>query len=1038
MGEVAGSRIVSSHVRLLRLGFHDTDRAEIALRALGLPIPGDPNWPGDPLGRPDRIVAPHADQPPADEAGADVVYELGRAADPDLAVAALARLGEAIQAGDPAEAGDPAPLPELTTALRSDVALRRGLVRVLGASSALGDHLVRHPDDWRALASPPDEELPERPDQALHDLREACPQAADGALDALRAGYRRGQFLIAAADLTGAWVDDVAAALAALADAALQAAVAVAACDPSIAGELAEGPVPLAVVGMGKCGGRELNYSSDVDVIFVTDRDEHLRVATRLAESVIRICGEPTPSGVVFPVDAGLRPEGRAGPLVRTLASHEAYYRRWARTWEFQALLKARPVAGDLGLGARFVAAVEPLVWSVAGRADFVADVRRMRRRVEESLPRQAAERELKLGPGGLRDVEFAVQLLQLVHGRTDESLRSATTLPALGALAAGGYVGRADAAGLARSYRFLRSAEHRLQLQRLRRTHTIPTDPAALRWLGRSLGFMSDPAEEFLADHAQHAREVRRLHEKLFYRPLLEAVARLPAEDLRLTPAQARSRLEALGFADPIAAFKHLEALTTGVSRTAAIQRTLLPAMLGWFADAADPDAGLLAYRQVSEALGRTHWYLRLLRDEGSAAQRLARLLASSRYVADLLTRAPEAVQMLSSPEQLVPRDREGVAAAMLAIAARTDDWEGAVAAARSVRRVELVRVASADILGLLDVDAVGRALTDAAGATLGSALTVALRKVTAEYRRPLPMRLAVIAMGRLGGAELGYGSDADVLFVHDPVGAATDSEAAIAAHVVAEELRRLLTLPAPDPALLVDAGLRPEGRQGPLTRSLASYGAYYRRWSLGWEAQALLRASPAAGDPELTARFLELADEVRYPRTFPPSAVREVKRLKRRIELERVPRGVDRTLHLKFGPGGLMDVEWSAQLLALRHAARLPELRTTSTRHALVAAQHAGLLSADELSALVGAWTGAARARNAIMLASGRPGDVLPGSGRPLARVARLLGYPADTPDELVTDLRTAGSVARAVADELFAREGGETTRTVGGERA
>ncbi|MGZ4619060.1 MAG: bifunctional [glutamine synthetase] adenylyltransferase/[glutamine synthetase]-adenylyl-L-tyrosine phosphorylase [Frankiaceae bacterium] len=1025
MGEVTGARIVTSRVRLLRLGFHEPERAESALRALGLPVPGDPNWPGDPLGRPDRLVAPRPDQPPTDETGADVVHELGRAADPDLALSSLARLGEV------------APLPELISALRTDVAMRRRLVRVLGASSALGDHLVRHPDDWRALLSSANEERPERPDRALQDLRATLPPKADQGLEGLRAGYRRGQFLIAAADLTGASVDDVGVALAALADAALQAALALATRDPSISGELADGPVPLAVIGMGKCGGRELNYSSDVDVIFVTDRDEHLRVATRLAESVIRICAQPTASGTVFPVDAGLRPEGRAGPLVRTVASHEAYYRRWARTWEFQALLKARPVAGDPEIGGRFVATVEPLVWSAAGRADFVPDVRQMRRRVEGSLPRRSAERELKLGPGGLRDVEFAVQLLQLVHGRTDESLRSAATLRALAALAAGGYVGRPDAAGLARSYRFLRSAEHRLQLQRLRRTHTIPTDPAALRWLGRSLGFTSDPAEEFLAEHARHAREVRRLHEKLFYRPLLEAVARLPAEDIRLTPAQARSRLQALGFADPLAAFKHLEALTTGVSRTAAIQRTLLPAMLGWFADAADPDAGLLAYRQVSEALGRSPWYLRLLRDEGSAAQRLALLLASSPYVADLLTRAPEAVRMLSSTQELVPRDREAVSAAMLAIAARSDDWEGAVAAARSVRRVELVRVASADLLGLLDVHAAGRALTDAAGATLESALAVALRKLTTEYRRPLPMRIAVIAMGRLGGAELGYGSDADVLFVHDPVGDATDSEGAIAAHAVAEELRRLLILPAPDPALLVDAGLRPEGRQGPLTRSLASYAAYYRRWSLGWEAQALLRASPAAGDPEITSRFLELADEVRYPASFPASAVREVKRLKRRIELERVPRGVDRTLHLKFGPGGLMDVEWCAQLLALRHAARLPELRTPSTRQALVAAQHTGLLSTEELDVLLGAWTRATRARNALMLASGRPGDVLPGSGRPLARVARLLGYPADSSDELVTDLRTSGAAARAVADEVFAREGRDTVKTAGGEQ-
>ena len=290
MAEVTGSRIVSPHVRLLRLGFHDAERAEHALRTLGLPVPGDPDWPGDPLGRPDRVVAPRPGQPPADETGADVVYELGRAADPDLAVAALARLGEV------------AVTAELTAALRSDVAMRRRLVRVLGASAALGDHLVRHPDDWRAALSTIDAEPPERPDRALDDLLASWPHAADTGLDALRAAYRRGQFLIAASDLTGASVDDVGASLAALADAALRAAVALAACDAAIAGELAEGPVPLAVVAMGKCGGGELNYSSDVDVIFATDRDEHLRVATRLAEAVIRICGESTPSGSVWTI----------------------------------------------------------------------------------------------------------------------------------------------------------------------------------------------------------------------------------------------------------------------------------------------------------------------------------------------------------------------------------------------------------------------------------------------------------------------------------------------------------------------------------------------------------------------------------------------------------------------------------------------------------------------------------------------------------------------------------------------------------------
>ncbi|HMA46182.1 MAG TPA: bifunctional [glutamine synthetase] adenylyltransferase/[glutamine synthetase]-adenylyl-L-tyrosine phosphorylase, partial [Frankiaceae bacterium] len=785
--------------------------------------------------------------------------------------------------------------------LREQPGLRRRLVAVLGASAALGEHLVHHPADCRALA---DDAVGDGPPTG-YALLDAV-GAVDGratvdqptALDALRRGYRRALLLLAARDLTGAApFDEVTAVLADLAGEALDAALAIAraAQHPSAP------PVTLAIIGMGKCGARELNYVSDVDVVFVAEPVERggdegaaLRAAAKLAEGVIRACGTATAEGTLFPVDAGLRPEGRNGPLVRTLASHEAYYRRWARTWEYQALLKARPVAGDRRLGDAYCAAVAPLVWAAASRPGFVGDVQAMRRRVEHSLPPLSVDRQLKLGPGGLRDVEFAVQLLQLVHGRTDESLRRPATLPALDALAAGGYVGRADAAGLAGSYRFLRMVEHRLQLQRMRRTHVLPRDQTGLRWLARAVGLRT--VEEFEGERGRHARDVRRLHEKLFYRPLLVAVARLPAEDARLSPEAARARLSALGFADTAAALRHIEALTTGISRNAAIQRTLLPAMLGWFADAADPNAGLLAYRQVSDALRRTPWYLRLLRDEGSAAERLARLLATSGYLAGLMQRAPESVQMLRSDDELRPRSRDQVAQALLAVVRRNDEWEAAVAAARGVRRMELVRVACADLLGLLDVRGVGRALSDAATATVAAALEVAQRKVETEQRAPLPMTLAVVAMGRLGGGEMGYGSDADVLFVHQPHDGVPDGVAAAAAHAVAEEVRRLLELPAPDPPLRVDAGLRPEGRQGPLTRSLASYEAYYRRWSLHWEAQALLRAAPLAGDPDLGERFIALADDVRYPAVLPREAVEEMARLKQRMERERIPRGVDR----------------------------------------------------------------------------------------------------------------------------------------------
>ena len=392
---------------------------------------------------------------------------------------------------------------------------------------------------------------------------------------ALRVGYRRRLLHLAARDLTGAeGSGQVAAELADLAAAALEAALAIA------RSQLPPGSAPcrLAVIAMGKCGGRELNYASDIDVIFVAGPGAEqagpgaetgqagdgreaaaLRTATRLAAGMIRVCSAAATEEALFPVDPNLRPEGRDGPLVRTLASHRAYYERWAKTWEFQALLKARPVAGDAELGQAYLAAIGPMVWQSAQREHFVADVQAMRRRVLGSLPADRAGREIKLGPGGLRDIEFAVQLLQLVHGRTDETLRAAATLDALAALARGGYVGREDAASLAAAYRFLRSVEHLLQLRQLRRTHMLPEDPAVLRQVGRALRAMrdaepghGDPADDLLAQWRRHASQARRLHEKLFYRPLLEAVARLPGEAARLTQEAARARLEALGYADP------------------------------------------------------------------------------------------------------------------------------------------------------------------------------------------------------------------------------------------------------------------------------------------------------------------------------------------------------------------------------------------------------------------------------------------------------------------------------------------------------
>jgi [glutamine synthetase] adenylyltransferase / [glutamine synthetase]-adenylyl-L-tyrosine phosphorylase len=1015
---VSVPRRTTAAARLARLGFADPARAERLLAEAPAIADGAP--------------------------GTGVIDAFAFAADPDLALTALTRIP-----GD----GD------LTAALRADPELRARLIAVLGASAALGDHLARHPGDWRVLRDgeglrPPEPgevragllaavgARPEDPEPVAGPV--AGPGLAADPVAALRVAYRRLLLPLAARDLTGeAPFGQVAGELADLAAGVLEAALAIARA------ALPAGATPcrLAVIAMGKCGARELNYASDVDVVFVAEPGEGvaadgeaaaLRTATQLAAGLIQVCSQSTPEGSLFPVDPNLRPEGRNGPLVRTLASHRAYYDRWAQTWEFQALLKARPVAGDAALGRAYTDAMGPLVWQAAQRDNFVPDVQAMRRRVVGTLPKAVAGRELKLGPGGLRDIEFAVQLLQLVHGRADETLREPATLPALAALAAGGYVGRPDAADLADAYRFLRTLEHLLQLRNLRRTHTLPDDPAALRRLGRALLLAEsgpaareedggtrarpDPAEELLARWRQHAGQVQRLHEKLFYRPLLDAVARLPGDAVRLTPQAAGARLEALGYADPAGALRHIEALTSGVSRRAAIQRTLLPLMLGWFADAAAPDAGLLAFRQVSDALGNTPWYLRLLRDDMTVAQRMARLLASSRYAVDLLLRQPETVAILGDDAQLVPRDRAALQAEAAALVGRHAQAENAVAALRGLRRRELLRTAMADLLGRSGAEQAGEALTTVAAVTVEAALQVALRSV-ADRRGAVPTRMCVVAMGRFGGHESGYGSDADVMFVHDPLPGADEQEATEAAHAAAEALRALLTRPAPDPPLLIDPGLRPEGRQGPLVRTLASYRAYYERWSVPWEAQALLRAEPVAGDAELGARFTALADKFRYPDGgIPESSVREIRRIKARMEAERMPRGVDPALHLKLGPGGLSDVEWVVQLLQLRHARAVPAMRTTRTLAGLAAAVDAGLAGAEDATALAGAWRLAARIRDAVVLARGRASDVFPVRAAEVAGVASVLGYPPGTAQDLVQDYRRAARRARAVMERLF----------------
>ncbi|MGV0853845.1 bifunctional [glutamine synthetase] adenylyltransferase/[glutamine synthetase]-adenylyl-L-tyrosine phosphorylase [Mycolicibacterium phlei] len=949
------------------------------------------------------------------EAHVELLWSLSRAPDADAALRTMVRLAEALDDD----------WTELSQALCTDRSLRGRLFSMVGSSLALGDHLVAHPQEWRLLAG--DVRLPSA--AALRDefigLADEEPDR-DSAVLPLRKLYRDRLMVLAALDLAPVVENEpvlefttVGEHLSDLADAALAAALRI-----GIKTVNPETPPRLAVIAMGKCGARELNYVSDVDVIFVAEKAD--AVATRVAGELMRFAAD-----AFFEVDAALRPEGKRGQLVRTLESHIAYYERWAKTWEFQALLKARFAVGDEELGRAYIDALMPMVWTACEREDFVSEVQAMRRRVEDLLPAGKRNRELKLGPGGLRDVEFAVQLLQLVHGRNDEALRVQSTVDALAALGSRGYIGRDDAANLTASYEFLRLLEHRLQLQRLVRTHLLPEDDdeEALRWLARAAHMRPDGRHDALGvlreELKRQSHRVSRLHEKLFYQPLLESVGQAALKISEgMTTEAAERQLAALGYEGPQSALTHLAALTSQGTRRAQVQRVLLPTLLNWLSDTPDPDAGLLAYRRICDALAEQRWFLATLRDEGAVAKRLMKVLGTSAYVPELLIRAPEVIQAYAdgpSGPKLLESEPEGVARALIASAGRYSDPQRAIAAARTLRRRELARIASADLLGMLEVTEVCRALTSVWVAVLQAALDVVMRANSTE-RGPLA-KIAVIGMGRLGGGELGYGSDADVMFVCEPEEGVEETAAVKWAVTVAEQVRTLLGQPSSDPPLELDANLRPEGRNGPLVRTLASYEAYYERYVQTWEVQALLRAHRVAGDMELGERFLLMIDKVRYPPGgVSPEAVQEIRRIKARVDAERLPRGADPNTHTKLGRGGLADIEWTVQLLQLRYAHKVPALHNTSTLETLDAIGAAELIAESDVDLLRQAWLTATRARNALVLVRGKPTDQLPGPGRQLNAVAVAAGWPNGDGGEFLDNYLRVTRRAKAVVRKVF----------------
>jgi glutamate-ammonia-ligase adenylyltransferase len=896
---------------------------------------------------------------------------------------------------------------------RLDEPLARDMAAVAGASRSLARLLAA---DREALVSL----TPGRP---FGDHLSAV-RAAAGA-DEIARRQHLALLRIAADDLAGrSALEEVGARLSELADAVLAAAV-----------EVARPTTSLAVIAMGKHGAEELNYASDVDVLFVTANDAELAAATSAARRVLGI------AGTAYRIDTGLRPEGRNGVLVRTLDSYVAYWEKWARPWEFQALMKARASAGDAALGGDFEEQAANAVWSRHLDSEALGELRSMKSRAESMVAAKGlSERELKRGRGGIRDIEFAAQLLQLVHGGNDPALRVRPTLAALAELGSAGYVDAADATALSLAYRFLRTVEHRLQLVEEAQVHTVPPDGPARDHLAAVLGFAMPvavaPVAPIAADLSRaitlparrggvrrrsdrmdlvlsrYQSSVRSIHERLFFRPLLEvfgpAARSAGGTGARLSEAAAAERLSAFGFREAERTRQALGELTRGLTRSSRLMQQLLPVLLGWLSETPDPDLGLLALRNLAGMPHQRDVLVASFRDSPELARRLCFVLGTSRRLGELAQRHPALALRVGDDDELAPPSTVELATRAVAAAGLTP--ERAVRGLRRVVGEETLRIAAADLL--LGRQSAGREL-----ARLGDAALTAALHATAPR---LPF--GIVAMGRLGGRELAYGSDLDVVLVYD---GSTSGDAA-AAEEAAAALLRLLNGSTPSERIwTVDASLRPEGKQGPLARSLAAYEEYHARWGSAWERQALIRARPVAGDTDLLDQFMALVERTVWERPLALEDLREVRRLKARTERERIPSGEDPQFHFKLGKGSLADIEWTTQLLQLEH-----RVRGTNTREALRALLDARVIDEGDVGTLTAALTFLEDTRNRWHLVgnyvagAGGPvtrtgSDSLPHAPDALARLARSLG---DTPAELREQYRRLTRRARKVVERRF----------------
>ncbi len=980
-------------------------------------------------------LAPDADTRSQLEAALPaLLIGLRRVPDPDLALNNLERFNQA--------ALDRRFLLGL---LRDNPRILHLLLTIFGSSQFLSDILVRHPTLFEWLLEPGMIRRAKRKEELEDEARqaEATARTLEQRWGALRRLKVREILRIGLQDLLGRQtLAGITEELSNLADVVLATAYDI--CREELVKrhgipQLVDGTGPsrecgFVILGLGKLGGGELNFSSDIDLVFVYEGEgetvgipgpEGRRLGgisnqeffRKLGEMLVKGMGEASPEGHLYRVDMRLRPEGRSGSIASSLRTCEIYYEAWGQTWERQALIKARPVAGDPAVGDTFQRMVAPFVYRQYLDYAALDEIRAMKDRINLAVREdRRARRNVKLGYGGIREIEFLVQGFQLLHGGKNPWVREANTLRALHRLAGQGLIADADYETLVRAYSFLRTLEHRLQILHDRQTHTLPDSPRDLAALARRMGYHPpehpDPVASLLAEYERHTGAVRTLYDTFLQGvlPAGEEPGEEPADPVALffsadlPVEQLRHRLAPIGFEDVDRALRNFQAIREGQPFThypTQARRALArvaPALVAALCAVPDPDLALTTFERFIGTVAARTTFLTLLTEAPGLLDLLVRLFGTSEFLSATLLHHPELLDALLTPEPSSRHGRERVAADLHRAVAGAALGSARLDALRRVKKAEELRIGLQDILDQADVTATHLALTHLAEACLETSLQMAEQDLADRFGRPDPPGFVVVALGKLGGMELGYASDLDLVFAYRQDGTTTGPERISHTEYfskLADRISKILTSITQEGfAYRVDARLRPGGQKGEMALPLQAFVTHFTRLADVWERQAYIKARPVAGDPEVSGAFVECTHRFVYEAPEQADLAERIQAMRHRMEVERGG-GAAKGAHVKLGSGGIADIEFLVQYLQLRHGRAHPTLRTPSTLEALRSLTAEGLLPPREAATLEASYRFLRRVENRLRIVADLSINTLPAAPAKLEKLAKRMGY-------------------------------------------